>query len=207
MRSKFFFLILISVISGFSFLNAASAFINYTNGNQINELLLEGNFVLWAASGGGGVRWDLADGSYKKYTKQDGLADNYVYAIAIDATGNKWFGTSGGVSKFDGTSWTTYTTADGLVSNSVRSIAIDAWGNKWFGTNGEGVSKFDGTRWTTYTTANGLYNNYVFCITIDAAGNVWFGTSGGMSKYDGTRWTNYYYDTYSYGLNYIFIVK
>ena len=38
-----------------------------------------------------------------------------------------------GVSKFDGTTWTTYTTADGLADNYVTAIAIDAQGNKWFG--------------------------------------------------------------------------
>ena len=77
------------------------------------------------------------------YTTADGLASNYVHAIAIDAEGNKWFGTSsywdgekrigGGISKFNGTNWTTYDTLDGLASNDVRSIAIDAEGNKWFG--------------------------------------------------------------------------
>ncbi len=40
----------------------------------------------------------------------------------------------GGVSKFDGTNWTTYTTTDGLAFNFVNAIAIDAQGNKWFGT-------------------------------------------------------------------------
>jgi len=67
----------------------------------------------------------------------DGLASYFVYAIAIDAQGNKWFGTSEGVSKFDGTNWTTYTTANGLVSNSIEAIAIDTQGNKWIGTSSE----------------------------------------------------------------------
>jgi ligand-binding sensor domain-containing protein len=65
-----------------------------------------------------------------------------VTAIAIDAAGHEWFGTyGGGVSHFDGTTWTTYTTADGLASNGVSAIAIDAAGHRWFGTEG-GVSKF-----------------------------------------------------------------
>ena len=65
-----------------------------------------------------------------------------VSAIAIDSTGNKWLGTigGGGVSKFDGTTWTTYTTANGLASNTVRAIATDSAGNKWFSTDA-GVSK------------------------------------------------------------------
>ena len=59
-----------------------------------------------------------------------GLPYGSVYAIAIDAQGNKWFGTGGGVSEFDGTNWTNYDTANsGLVNNLVRGIAIDAQGN------------------------------------------------------------------------------
>jgi ligand-binding sensor domain-containing protein len=136
------------------------------------------------------------------------LASNIVYAIAIDAQGNKWFGTIDGVSKFDGTNWTTYTRVMGLPSNSIRAIAIDAQGNKWFGTRG-GVSKFDGTNWTTYdtaTTSHGLANNYVYAVAIDAQGNKWFGTyGGGVSMYDGANWTTYFI---SQGLasNYVYAV-
>jgi hypothetical protein len=91
--------------------------------------------------------------------------------------GNKWVGTSGGVSEFDGTNWITYTTADGLSNNNVNAVAIDLQGNKWFGFgfSGGGVSKFDGTNWTSYTTADGLGSNSVYSIYIDAKGNKWFG--------------------------------
>jgi PKD domain len=121
--------------------------------------------------------------------------NTYIDAIAIDAQGNKWFGTNGGgVSKFDGATWSTYTTANGLAGNSVSSIAIDGQGNKWFATSGPvpaGVSKFDGTTWTTYTTANGLASVMVFAIAIDGQGNKWFGTNVGVSKFDGATWTTY----------------
>jgi ligand-binding sensor domain-containing protein len=127
-----------------------------------------------------------------------------VSSIAIDAEGNKWFGTWEGVSKFDGTTWTTYDTLDGLACNNVLAIAIDAEANKktalvnkWFGTYGGGVSKFDGTNWTTYNSSNGLLCDLVHAIAIDVQGNKWFGTSGahywegGISKFDGTNWTFY----------------
>ena len=98
--------------------------------------------------------------------------------------GNPWFGTwGGGVSKFDGTAWTTYTTDDGLADNWVNAIAVDGAGNPWFGTWGGGVSKFDGTTWTTYTTTDGLVSNDVTASTVDGAGNIWFGTGGGVSEY------------------------
>ncbi len=58
--------------------------------------------------GGGVSKFDGTN--WTRYDTTDGLADNYICAIAIDALGNKWFGTNkGGVSKFDGTNWTNYT--------------------------------------------------------------------------------------------------
>jgi ligand-binding sensor domain-containing protein len=127
------------------------------------------------------------------------LPSDNVQSIAIDAQGNKWFGTNGGgVLKFDGTTWITYNTTNTnnrLASNDVRSIAIDANGNKWFGTNGGGVSKLEGSTWTNYTksnTNNGLAFDGVRSIVIDAQGNKWVGTDGGgISKLEGSTWTNY----------------
>jgi ligand-binding sensor domain-containing protein len=76
-------------------------------------------------------------------TSNSGIASNYVKAIAIDASGNKWFGTSLGGSKFDGKHWKTYDTSNsGLANDWVLAIAIDSSGNIWFGTNDGGVSKF-----------------------------------------------------------------
>ena len=55
--------------------------------------------------------------------------------------GALWFGTEGGVSRFDGESWTTYTTEDGLASNDVWSIAMTPDGALWFGARG-GISRY-----------------------------------------------------------------
>ncbi len=155
----------------------------YSNGNYVNDLAVEGDTV-WAATGGGVVRWDRTAGTYVKYTTVDGLASNDVRAVGVDAAGHKWFGTNGGgVSVFDGTTWTTYTTADGLTDNDVQAIAVDGTGHIWFGTWGGGVSEFDGTTWTTYTTADGLASNYVYAIAVDGANHKWFGTSGGVNEF------------------------
>jgi ligand-binding sensor domain-containing protein len=111
-------------------------------------------------------------------------------AITIDSLGIKWFGTSKGVTKFDGTTWTNYNTTNGLANNFVSAIAIDPKGNKWFGTE-KGVSVYNDTSWTTYNTSNGLVNNKVYSIAFDSLGNAWIGTYGGLSKFDGVNWVNY----------------
>jgi len=133
---------------------------------------------------------------FSNYTQANsGLVGDNVQTVALDLSGNLWFGTTVGVSEFDGSVWTTYTDADGLVNIDVRDIAAAPSGVLWFATGG-GVSKFDGAVWTSYTSADGLTYDDVLCVTIDGGGNVWFGTkrqaqNGGVSKFDGSTWTTY----------------
>ena len=137
------------------------------------------------------------------HSSNDTIPDNFVDAIAVDAAGFKWFGTSdlrndnlfSFLKTSNGTVWTGYNTANGLPNSSVLAVAIDSQGNKWVGFQGGGVSMFNGTTWTTYTANSGLVDphNVVQCITIDKQGNQWFGTSAGFSERSHSgQWTNYY---------------
>ncbi len=126
---------------------------------------------------------------WESFTTEDGLADNTVTSILEDSEGNLWFGTLGGVSRYDGT-WTTYTIEDGLADDLVLTILEDQDGNLWFGTR-EGVSRYDGQSWRTFTTEDGVPDNIVNAILEDREGNMWFGTREGVSRYDGERWTTY----------------
>ncbi len=122
-----------------------------------------------------------------------GMNSSYIRAILEDKDGNIWFGTDGGgVSKYDGKSFTHYTDKEGLSNNSVLSILEDKNGNLWFGTSGGGVSKYDGKYFTHYTDKEGLSNNTVWSILEDKSGNLWFGTdNGGVNKYDGKSFAQY----------------
>ena len=46
------------------------------------------------------------------YTTTEGLLDNFVECLDVDAQGNVWFGTSMGLQMFDGESWVTYNTTN-----------------------------------------------------------------------------------------------
>ena len=108
-----------------------------------------------------------------------------------DKSGNLWLGTSGGVSKYDGKSFTTFADKEGLANNTVLSMLEDKSQNLWFGTDG-GVSKYDGKSFTTFADKEGLANNTVWSILEDKSGNLWFGTyGGGVSKYDGKSFTTF----------------
>jgi two-component system, sensor histidine kinase ChiS len=122
-----------------------------------------------------------------------GMNASYVYSILEDKSGNLWFGTNGGgVSKYDGESFSHFTENEGLSNNSVWAILEDKSGNLWFGTLGGGVSKYDGENFSHFTENEGLSNNRVLAILEDKSGNLWFGTEGGgVSKYDGESFLHF----------------
>jgi ligand-binding sensor domain-containing protein len=76
------------------------------------------------------------------FNTANGLIDNFVQSIALDKKGNLWFGTKGGVSVFDGSSWISYSLNDGLSSNNILCIKADKNGIIWLGTD-NGVMSFN----------------------------------------------------------------
>ncbi len=66
----------------------------------VNEIVRTQN-IIWAATDGGVLRYDLSTRTYERFTRVDGLAGNQVLSAVVDDEGNLWFGTSGhGLSKF-----------------------------------------------------------------------------------------------------------
>lgn len=67
----------------------------YTNMNHIEEVLLKGE-ELWCATTGGIAILNTNDKTYIKLTNVEGLGGNEVYAVEIDSAGNFWFGAQNG---------------------------------------------------------------------------------------------------------------
>lgn len=105
----------------------------WTAWNREQYALADDGVYLWIGTGLGAVRWDKAQGTSRRYTTQDGLPSTEVFAVAVDAVGNRWFGGDGGLSRLDGHgAWTHFTTTNsGLAGDLVDGIAITADGSLW----------------------------------------------------------------------------
>jgi len=64
--------------------------------------------------------------AYRYFSTRDGLAQMQVLCAFQDRDGYMWFGTKGGVSRFDGVTFKSYLPEDGFPSGQVNSIA--EWG-------------------------------------------------------------------------------
>lgn len=179
---------------------------------RVMSIAFEGDY-LWLGLIGGVIRHDLRTlKDHELYTVQNthgGLMSPGVYKIAIDAQGNKWFGTyGGGLTKFDGKQWTnftpeghgvnaphswqTYQEGNGLGDMWVYDVAFDKNQTLWAAT-WKGASQFDRSNnsFKTYHVADGLADKWVYALGIDKQGVFWFGTEGGVTRYDGKQWTTY----------------
>jgi ligand-binding sensor domain-containing protein len=149
---------------------------------------------LWMGTSKGMIRFNTQTGEYQTYSPKNtggGIVSRGIYVIRVDPKGNKWVGTyGGGLSKFDGTTWTHYTSADGLGDNWVYDLLFDKSGTMWVAT-WDGVSVFDGTRFKTYRVKDGLPDKWVYTLSLDQDNILWFGTEAGVSRYDGNTWSTY----------------
>jgi hypothetical protein len=159
-----------------------------------------GTYCPGPPSGSGGGLSAFIGGTWVTFTPTDGLAGDYVRAIAPEGDNRVWI--SSGYTIFDkpylslldhkGTpdkeddEWTQYD----LEVQDISAIALDPQGNRWFGSGWEGVWVLpgDGGEWLHYPpdVISGAND-----IAFDAEGNVWFGRNEEVSRFDGTSWTHY----------------
>ncbi len=142
------------------------------------------------------------------FTKEDGLASNWVLTCMEDRQGNMWFGTDNGLNKFDGTVFKTFTKKEGLPGGFVKNIYEDKDGNIWMlsGKNAYnyllkdvfykdiGVSVLHDEN--IISTLNVNQKEYRFgMITEDVDGNIWLGGYNAkkgkpfiVKNFDGKSW-------------------
>ncbi|UCH15153.1 MAG: hypothetical protein JSV22_04095, partial [Bacteroidales bacterium] len=90
---------------------------------------------------------------------------NFIQAIAETGSGDIWFGTQGGVVKFDGWRYNTFNTSDGLASNNIKSVFEDSWGDIWLGTgDSKFFIKYDGSRFYSIDAFNDMTVNAAYAI-------------------------------------------
>ena len=113
---------------------------------------------------------------WKFFTKsKNGLAGNLITTLFTDSKGNVWIGTTTGLSKYDGSTFTTYTEATGaLPDNWVLTIVENKAGQIIVGTI-NGVSYLTGAQWRENQLFSGIRVN---ALTATNNGDFWAGTSG-----------------------------
>jgi ligand-binding sensor domain-containing protein len=90
---------------------------NCISNNNIFGLYEDDKGIVWIGTMGGGLnRFDPSDGKFTVYNEGNGLANNVVYDIVQDNSGNLWITTNHGISQFNPATgqFTNFDVSDGL---------------------------------------------------------------------------------------------
>jgi polyisoprenoid-binding protein YceI/streptogramin lyase len=169
--------------------------------HKFQDVLEDRRGNIWFASTDSGVYYDNGK-SIQHFTTTQGLANNVVTTIYEDKAGIIWFGTGGGVSRYDGKSFQNFTSPnaplfykEGHWNNEINTIIEDKTGKLWVGTRGDAFV-YDGKKFTTLTYKGEPFLG-VWGIMEDRKGAIWLGgfnvkgglRPGGLYRYDGSTFT------------------
>jgi ligand-binding sensor domain-containing protein/signal transduction histidine kinase len=115
---------------------------------------------------------------------QDGLPEETVQAMQQTPDGYLWIGTTGGLSRFDGSRFLTWSrnTQPALTENSVFCLLEARDGSLWLGTEGGGLIHLDHGVFHAFGPREGLTDGFVRSVVEDETGRLWIGTDNGLFR-------------------------
>jgi signal transduction histidine kinase/ligand-binding sensor domain-containing protein/ActR/RegA family two-component response regulator len=134
----------------------------------------------------------LSTPQFRRYETTDGLPSGAIYAVAQDRNGFMWFGSAGGLIRFDGVSFKVFRHAvdalDSLPANPTYSLLIDRNNDVWTGGISTGLIMYDqrSGRFRQWrhddTQPASLAGNEVWAIAQTADGSLWVATENGLDR-------------------------
>ncbi|KWS04259.1 Histidine kinase/response regulator hybrid protein [Lysobacter capsici AZ78] len=161
--------------------------------NTISRIAEDRFGYLWIATSEGLARYDGI--SYQVWRREQGLRDNYLWAVHVDAHNRVWIGTGqSGLAMLDTDRKTFryYNRANtaGMGDDTVWSIASTPDGALWFGTQHGGLHRMasDGSV-TRYMPREGdprsLPSDGISNLAVAPDGNLWISTLAGAARWTG----------------------
>jgi signal transduction histidine kinase/ligand-binding sensor domain-containing protein/ActR/RegA family two-component response regulator len=129
---------------------------------------------------------------FRRYETTDGLPSGAIYAVAQDHNGLMWFGSAGGLVRFDGVSFKVFRHAtddpNSLPANPTYSLLIDRDNRVWTGGISTGLITYDqkSGRFRQWThddkQAASLASDEVWGMAQTADGGLWVATESGLDR-------------------------
>jgi ligand-binding sensor domain-containing protein len=171
------------------FKTGKSKSINKENGLSANHtrLILKDRWGnLWFGTSGGGVNKYFGQ-EFEHITKNDWLADDYVYDVIITSEGAIWTSFENEITVNYNDTLIVYNSTNGYRGGKARVLMEDHLGNIWIGTDGNSVYCFNGDVFHKFTRSDGIPHYWITDIFQDKLLNIWIATSGGIAKLEPTQ--------------------
>ncbi|HEU4670204.1 MAG TPA: ATP-binding protein [Dyella sp.] len=129
---------------------------------------------------------------FRRYGTAEGLPSSSVYAIVQDHDGAMWFGTKGGLAKYDGVGFRVFHHVagdpDSLPNNTVGALLVDHLGRLWSSGLEAGLNRYDPStggfvHWHhDRSDPASLSIDKVWTIAECSGGTIWVGTEAGLDR-------------------------
>ena len=129
---------------------------------------------------------------FRRYATADGLPSSSVYAVAQDRDGAMWFGTKGGIARYDGVDFKVFRHAandpGSLRDNGIASLLFDHDGRLWAAGLEAGLNRYNAdtgsfTHWgNDPRDPSSLSSDKVWTMALGADGSLWVGTVRGLDR-------------------------
>jgi signal transduction histidine kinase/ligand-binding sensor domain-containing protein len=150
-------------------------------GHAIRALLISKNGDLWIGEENPNALQRLRGDALEDYELPPNI--RLIRAMAQDAEGNVWVGTSKGVLlRVAGRQLIDETTNLLERPLSIRYLYATPDGSLWLGFAGWGLGRIKNGRFAEMSEAQGLYDDFISQIISDERGNLWFGSNRGIFK-------------------------
>lgn len=124
-----------------------------------------------------------------RYYSAEQLGSSTVYSIVQDRRGFLWFGTSDGVTRFDGTDSQHYGIAEGLRNEFVITMTEAPDGSILLGTWGDGVYRLADGVCSSYSRFRNVLPQNIKFLQYDRSGRLWVGSPVGIGYIANNRYT------------------
>ena len=129
---------------------------------------------------------------FRRYVTADGLPSSSVYAVVQDRQGVMWFGTKGGIARYDGVDFRVFRHSagdpDSLYDNGIASLLFDHRGRLWAAGLEAGLNRYDPVsdnfrHWGHRAKDSAsLASDKVWAIAQGSDESLWIGTARGLDR-------------------------
>jgi len=161
--------------------------------NRVNDIAEDHQGYLWVATRDGLARYDGV--GFRVWRIEDGLRDNFVWSVHVDAEDRVWIGTRrGGLSMLDQARdvFTHYNheTHPAIRGDDIWTVRSTPDGTIWFGTSDSGLYRLSRNGAVQRFAADpadarALPSDMVGQLALAADGDLWVGTKGGVARWTG----------------------
>jgi ligand-binding sensor domain-containing protein len=135
---------------------------------------------VWFHHYGNGLFYVTPEGRFQRFTTEQGLPGDRVWAWFQGREGDVWLGVDrGGLARLRERRFQVIGMATGLPARAALSVCEDESGTMWFGTSGGGLCRWSGGQLESFPVGSDASANFVFSVYPQRGQGLWLSAAAG----------------------------